>query len=100
MGPTIPRAGIKIDAPANPPPPDPNYDLTGGATNIDLPPDVAYRVNSAARPSDTVQEPKGGSQSLLLYLKRSDLPEQIKFDNLIKMGTQKSCPGKSAVADF
>ena len=40
-----------------------------------------------------MQVPRSSSQSLLLYLKRSDLPEQIRFRQFKwKMKTHKSCP--------
>ena len=84
----------KTDALANCFPPGPNYDLAERALGIGLPPTVTYRVNSAARAGDTVQDPRGSSQSLLLYLKRSDLPEQIKLDKLNENEDTKTVPWK------
>ena len=67
MGPVIYRWASKNDALVNSFPPGPNHDLAERAIGIGLPPTVTYGVNSAARAGDPVQDPRGGSQPLLLY---------------------------------
>ncbi len=53
--------------------PGPNHDLAERALGIGLPPTVAYGVNSAARVSDPVQDPRGSSQYILLYFEKKGI---------------------------